>query len=218
MGERDFWQLYYVSLKVFFKEGIGEKVVRIAGSPNNFKGLTRSDIICKVDPDVRIGSKTLEEAKRMRKFNMYSQLLSLLLQDPEADKRASVKHGLDLSGMERDMQDVVLPPTRDELIARDQNLLLSKNEKAPFMANDNHLVHIRVHKEARETKAKQAHIKLHLKALMEIQKNPELDMQDLGMQQGEESGVSPATMQGAVSQATGSRPMSPAQEAGMNNI
>jgi hypothetical protein len=154
----------------------------------------------------------------MRKFNMYSQLLSLLLQDPEADKRASVKHGLDLSGMERDMQDVVLPPTRDELIARDQNLLLSKNEKAPFMANDNHLVHIRVHKEARETKAKQAHIKLHLKALMEIQKNPELDMQDLGMQQGEESGVSPATMQGAVSQATGSRPMSPAQEAGMNNI
>lgn len=218
MGERDFWQLYYVSLKVFFKDGIGEKVVRITGSPNNFRGLTRDDIICKADPDVRIGSKTLEEAKRMRKFNMYSQLLPLLLQDPEADKRASVKHGLDLSGMERDMQDVVLPPTRDELIARDQNLLLSKNEQAPFLTNDNHLVHIRVHREARETKAKQAHMKLHVKALMKIQENPELEPQQMGMEQGEESGVPPATAQTAVNQATGSRPMSPAQEAGMNNI
>jgi len=215
MGERDFWQLYYISLKVFFKDGIGEKVVRLTGNGNNnFISLTREDIICKADPDVRIGSKTLEEAKRLRKFSMYTQMLELLLQDPEADKRASVKHGLDLSGMDRDTQDIVLPPTRDELIARDQNILLSKDEEAEFLTNDNHLVHLRIHKEARETKAKQVHMGLHTKALMKIQENPELEIQDVGMQQGEESGVPPATRQGAL----GSRPMSPAQEAGMNNI
>ena len=192
MGEKRFWELYYLSLKIFFKEGIGEKVVRIVGSPNTFRKLTRDDIICKTDPDVRIESRTLQEARKIREFNQYQALLGLLLQDPEADKRASIKHGLYLAGLSKDDIDVLLPPTSDELIAREQNILLSQDKPAKFLMNDNHLVHLREHKEARDTKAKTVHMKLHLDALMKIQENPQLAPQEAGMQQGEESGV-PAT-------------------------
>jgi hypothetical protein len=211
MGEKRFWELYYISLKVFFKDGLGEKVVRLTGSPNTFRTLNRDDIICHTDPDVRIESRTLQEAQKMRKFNQYQALLPLLLQDPEADKRSSIKHGLYLASMSKDDIDKVLPPTSDELIAREQNLLLSKNKPAEFLTNDNHLVHLRVHRESAETKAKQVHMKLHLDALMKVQENPELQQTELGMQQGEASGVPPATRGTAVEE----QPMSPSQEAGL---
>lgn len=203
MWERDFWQTYYMSLKVFFKEGIGEKVIRVTGSasPDSFKVLTRGDIICNVDPDVRIESKTLNEASRMREFSQYQGILPLLLQDPEADKRASVKHALELAGKDQDQIDTFLPPTRDELIAREQNKLLSQDKPAKFLVNDNHLVHLREHRKARETKAKRIHMELHVKALMKEQENPELMPQTAGMQQGEVAQVPPATRAQAVEQA-----------------
>jgi hypothetical protein len=55
-------------------------------------------------------------------------------------------------------------------------------------------------------------MKLHLDALMKVQENPELQQTDLGMQQGEASGVPPATRGTAVEE----QPMSPSQEAGLS--
>lgn len=187
MGDRDFWNLWYLSYKVFFNDGLGEKVIRVAGSTRSFRKITRKDILCKVDPDVKITSKALAEASKMRKFAQYAKLLEVILQDPEADKRAGIKHGMYLAGLDKEEIDNILPPTRDEVIAKEQNDMLDRGEIPPFLENDNHLVHIRVHKEARDSKIKDNHMILHMKALKMEQINPALnpDQNELGMNEGQ---------------------------------
>jgi hypothetical protein len=190
-GDKEFWNLWYLSYKVFFNDGIGEKTIRIAGSTRSFRKINRKDIICKVDPDVKITSKALSEASKMRRFAQYVKLLEVVLQDPEADKRAGIKHGMYLAGMDREEIDNVLPPTRDEVIAKEQNDMMDRGEVPPFLENDNHQVHIRVHKEARDSKIKDNHMMLHMKGLKLEQINPALnpDQNEAGMSEGQ---VAPA--------------------------
>lgn len=186
-GDKEFWRLWYLSYKVFFNDGLGEKVIRVVGSTRNFRRISRKDILCKVDPDVKITSRALSEAGKMRRFAQYVQLLQVVLQDPEADKRAGIKHGMYLAGMDREEIDTIFPPTRDEMIAREQNDMLDRDETPPFLPNDNHQVHIRVHKEAKDSKKKEWHMSLHMKALKMEQANPELnpDQNELGMNEGQ---------------------------------
>lgn len=186
-GDKDFWNLWYLSYKVFFNDGLGEKVIRIAGSTRSFKKITKKDITCKVDPDVKITSKALSEASKMRKFAQYVKLLEVVLQDPEADKRAGIKHGMYLAGLNSEEIDNVLPPTRDEVIAREQNDMMDRGEVPPFLENDNHQVHLREHKKARDGKIKDNHMLLHMKGLKLEQINPALnpDQNEMGMSEGQ---------------------------------
>ncbi len=194
-GDKEFWNLWYLSYKVFFNDGLGEKVIRVAGSTRSFRKISRKDILCKVDPDVKITSKALSEASKMRRFAQYIKLLEVVLQDPEADKRAGMKHGMYLAGMDKEEIDNVFPPTRDEMIAKEQNDMLGRDETPPFLPNDNHQVHIRIHKEARDSKKKDRHMSLHMKALKLEQANPDLnpDQNELGMNEGQ---VAPAPQGG----------------------
>lgn len=190
-GDKDFWNLWYLSYKVFFNDGLGEKVIRIAGSTRSFKKITKKDITCKVDPDVKITSKALSEASKMRKFAQYVKLLEVVLQDPEADKRAGIKHGMYLAGLDSEEIDNVLPPTRDEIIAREQNDMMDRGVVPPFLENDNHQVHLREHKKARDGKIKDNHMIAHMKGLKLEQINPALnpDQNEMGMSEGQ---VAPA--------------------------
>ena len=190
-GDKDFWNLWYLSYKVFFNDGLGEKVIRIAGSTRSFKKITKKDITCKVDPDVKITSKALSEASKMRKFAQYVKLLEVVLTDPEADKRAGIKHGMYLAGLDSEEIDNVLPPTRDEVIAREQNDMMDRGEVPPFLENDNHQVHLREHKKARDGKIKDNHMIAHMKGLKLEQINPALnpDQNEMGMSEGQ---VAPA--------------------------
>lgn len=190
-GDKDFWNLWYLSYKVFFNDGLGEKVIRIAGSTRSFKKITKKDITCKVDPDVKITSKALSEASKIRKFAQYVKLLEVILQDPEADKRAGIKHGMYLAGLDSEEIDNVLPPTRDEVIAREQNDMMDKGIVPPFLENDNHQVHLREHKKARDGKIKDNHMIAHMKGLKLEQINPALnpDQNEMGMSEGQ---VAPA--------------------------
>lgn len=190
-GDKEFWRLYYLSYKVNFKDGLGEKVVRINGSTRSFRKLNRKDIICKVDPDIKVSSRTLTEARKARQFVQFAKLLEFIVNDPDADKRANLKFAMELAGLDQDRIDVLMPPTSDEVIAREQNDMIAKEVTPPFLDNDNHRVHIRIHKEAVENKFKQNHILLHLAALKQIQKNPALDpsQMEAGMSEGQ---VAPA--------------------------
>lgn len=210
-GDRDFWGLYYAGLKVHLGNGLGKKIVRIAGSPTTFRKLSRKDIICKVDPDIRITSRTLSEAKKMREFGQFMSLLELTLNDPDADKRAILKKAYYLSGRKRDEIDELLPPTADEVIAKEQNEMISRGEEPPFLENDNHLTHIRVHKDAIENSIKANHIALHIEALKMIQENPQLAPQEMQIGTGEGE-VLPTNQSGA---GAGMGVPSPSQEAGM---
>jgi len=213
MGEREFWQYYYLQYKINFKEGLGEKIVRIGGTSRVFRGFSRKDLICKTDPDIKIESRAVHEARNQGKLKIYAQLLELILQDPDADKRASIKKALDYSGMTRQEIETILPPTSDELIAYEQNELLDKNKEAPFLTNDNHVVHLRVHAEAQETLAKAIHRKLHLEG-MKMEQESGMAKPEQGMQPDEASGT-PAPQGGQQMPEEGGR--TPSQQASLIN-
>lgn len=172
MGDKDFYSLYYMSLKVNLKDGLGKKMIRINGSSGSFRELSRDEVICKIDPDVRITSRTLSEATKQRKFVQFSKMLELIMLDPQADKRAGEKYGLHLSMLSQDEIDDILPPTSDEVIAREQNEMIGMGKIPPFAENENHRVHLSIHREALEGKIKANHIKLHKEALKIQQANP----------------------------------------------
>lgn len=217
-GDRDDWRLWYMSYKINFQDGLGKKVIRIGGSGSKqYRPLQRKDLICKIDPDIRVDSMELSRARRQREFAMFSETFNLIIQDPQADKRAGIKHLLYLSGLERETVDTILPPTSDEMIARDQNDMINKGQEPPFLANDNHLVHIRMHREAIENKIKENHIKLHLQAIKMIQENPALDPSkaEAGLQAGETSPSGTGIQGGEPARPQMSNPAS--REATLNN-
>ena len=215
MGDRDFWRLWYLLYKINFKKGLGEKIVRIGGSSRVFRELTRENIIAKTDPDVRIESRAVMEARNQGKLKQLAELGEFIMQDPDADKRAYIKKILNVAGLDGQEVDNILPPTSDELIAKDQNDLIGKGKAPEFLVNDNHLVHIRIHREAVEGDVKKTHMLLHLEALKIEQANPNLnqDMLEQGMQTGEQSQMT----QEGMPQQEGMEQMSPSGEANLSN-
>jgi hypothetical protein len=217
MGDRDFWRLWYLLYKINFKEGLGEKIIRIGGNSRVFRKLTRENLIGKADPDVRIESRTVQEARNQGRLKQLVELGQFIMQDPDADKRAYIKKVLNVAGLDSQEIDNILPPTSDELIAREQNELIGKGKVPEFLVNDNHLVHLRVHREAVEGDIKRNHMLLHLEALKIEQENPMLNMDSL--EQGMQTGEQPQTPQGAMPQQenTEQEVMTPSREATLIN-
>jgi hypothetical protein len=217
IGDRDFWMLWYLLYKINFKEGLGDKVARIGGSTRVFREFNRENLICSTDPDVSIKSQAVEEARNQGKLKQFAELMELIMQDPEADKRASIKKALELAGLDGQEIDNILPPTSDEIIAQEQNDMINKGEEPPFLVNDNHLVHIRIHREAMENDIKKNHILTHLKALKIEQENPTLDQDILeqGMQEGERAKVPQQSM--PQREGMQQEQMTPSQEASLIN-
>jgi hypothetical protein len=190
--------LWYLLYKINFKKGLGEKVARIGGSTRVFRGFNRDNLICKTDPDITIKSQAVQEARNQGKLKQFAGIMELILQDPEADKRYSMKKALEWVGMDGQEIDGIFPPTSDEIIAQEQNDMINKGEEPPFLVNDNHLVHIRIHREALENDIKKNHIMTHLKALKIEQENPALNPDN--MQQGMQEGEIPRQQQGQTPQ------------------
>lgn len=190
-GDRDFWRMWYLLYKVNFKEGLGKKVVRIGGSTRVFRELNRENLLCKTDPDVRIESRAVMEARNQGRLKQLVEIGEFIMQDPDADKRAYTKKILNIAGLDGQEIDNILPPTSDEIIAKEQNDMINKGEEPPFLVNDNHLVHIRIHREALENDIKKNHILTHLKALKVEQENPILnqDSMEEGMQVDEQANM-----------------------------
>ncbi len=198
-GDRDDWRLWYLSYKLNFEDGLGKKIVRIGGSGYKiFRPLNKKDIVCKIDPDVHVDSVELTRAKKQREYSMFSQAFGVVINDPAGDRRAGERHLLYLSGLERETVDSLLPPTPDEIIAREQNDLINQGKEPEFLTNENHVVHIRIHMEAMEGAIKENHIKTHIQAMKLIQENPALSPTSTGMQEGE------TTPKGASNAAQGS--------------
>ncbi len=217
IGDREFWRLWYLLYKVNFKEGLGDKVVRIGGSTRVFRTLNRDNLICKTDPDIKIESRAVTEARNQGRLKQLAELGEFVMQDPDADKRAYIKKILHVAGLDGQEVDGILPPTSDEIIAKEQNEQINKGQEPEFLVNDNHLVHIRIHNEAIEGDIKRNHIMTHLKALKIEQENPTLnpDIMEQGMQTGEQSQMP----QGQMPQQQGmeQESMTPSREASLIN-
>ena len=174
-SERQFWLRYYLCYKQFFKDGIDEKVIRLQGAlAPSWRKLTRDNIIAEVDPDVKIESKVLSEAKRLRELNKWGQFTGFAMQDPNANRRFLWKRLGRQLGLTSEEISLAFPKTGEELHAEDENEILNNEKWAPVSVTDDHLVHIEIHAKANPTPQTIAHIRQHKKLMTVMRMHPEL--------------------------------------------
>lgn len=178
-SEREFWRKWYQLYKRHFEDRIDEKTIRINGAMGStWRKLTRENIIAQIDPDIVIESKTISDAKKTDELQKYRLFLKdILATDPsEANLRLALREIGDLSGMEKDRVERILPPSYDEMESEEENEMLSRNEKVEVDVSDDDFIHMVMHNKASDTPAKYAHMRAHRRALMLKRRNPELDL------------------------------------------
>lgn len=170
-SEKQFWRQWYRQYKIHFKNEIDEKIVRIQGAlAPVWRPLTRENIIADKDPDVRIESRVISEAKRQRDQQAITAVAQIVIQNPENNRRFFEKKMAKLAGMSKEEIDVAFPKTVDEMQAEDENEQLNAGKLPQISAQDDHQVHINIHAKANQTPESIAHIRAH-KKLMVIKRN-----------------------------------------------
>lgn len=171
ISEGKFWRLWYMSYKIFFKDEIDEKVVRIQGAlAPIWRPLSRENIIATIDPDVKITSKVISEQKRLRDQQSFSQFASFALQDPNTNRRFVLRKLGRLTGSPKEELDMIFPPTIDELHAEDENEMLNKGKIPTIDVQDDHKTHIEIHAKADQNPTTLTHVRRH-KQLMLLRRN-----------------------------------------------
>lgn len=175
-SEAEFWEGYYFLHKKHFKDEIDEKVVRIKGAFNTtWRTLTRENIIGQKDPDIKIISRVVSEAKKMKDRLMLNSFGGLIMQDPNATGKIYFMRKLaGMNGLTKDEVAVIYPPTIDEMLADEENEKLSKDEMLAVNPDDDDYVHLQEHSKAAETGAKLAHIRGHMANIMAKRMQPDL--------------------------------------------
>lgn len=174
-SEKRFWQQWYFLYKTYFAKDIYEKSIRISGALGaKFRPLRRENIVANVDPDVKIESRILSEAKNYNKLQQFRAYVQMIANDPNANLRYAMKKMGKLTGLKKDEIDMIFPPVIDELIAEDENKRLEKNEIVLVQATDDHVIHMEIHNKLSDTPAKYAHIEAHKRAMMLKKTNPEI--------------------------------------------
>lgn len=174
-SEKRFWQQWYFLYKTYFKAGIVEKSIRVSGVLGaKFRPLRRENIIARVDPDVKVESRVLNEAKNYNLLQSFRGYVQMIAQDPNANLRYAMKKMGKLTGLKKDEIDQLFPPTIDEMIAEDENKKLEKNELVMVQATDDNQIHMEIHNKLSDTPAKYAHIEAHKQAMILKKTNPEL--------------------------------------------
>ena len=174
-SERKFWQQWYVLYKKHFKEGIDEKVIRIQGALSPlWRPLKRENIISEVDPDIKIDSLIISEAKRGRQLQSFGQFASFALADPTSNKRFIQKKMGKLNGLSKEEINLAFPPTVDELQAEDENVLLNEEKLPRISITDDHMTHIDIHSKANQNIFSVAHIAMHKKLMTQKRDRPDL--------------------------------------------
>ena len=175
LSEANFWRQWYRLYKIHFKDKIDEKVIRIQGATAPiWRPLLRDNIISRVDPDVRIESKTISEQKRLIERESSVGFYSLALQDPNNNRRYLFKRLGKLYGLAKEEVDLAFPPTVDELQAEDENVLLNQEKMAQISIQDDHTTHIEIHAKANPTPQTIAHIRQHKKLMVQKRDRPDL--------------------------------------------
>lgn len=168
--------MWYDQYKRHFKNGIDKKTVRVIGAfgPKAIP-VTKDTFDFKKDPDVKIESRFVSQAKKKEQRAMMSMFGNVLINTPGSNMREFAKKMGRLM-MKKDELERLLPPTLDEMRAEDENEKLNVNtlQGVEIEPTDNHQTHMQIHGKAGDTKAKFAHIEAHKKAMMLQRNNPEL--------------------------------------------
>lgn len=174
-SEKGFWRQWYRQYKIHFKDGIDEKIIRIQGllAPT-WRPLARENIISDADPDVKVESRIVSDAKRQKELNSFERFAGLAMQDPANNRRWIQKKLGKLNGLKKEEIDQAFPPTIDELQAEDENELLNAKKLPPVGVQDDHLTHIHIHAKAEQNAQTIAHIRAHKKLMVAKRNRPDL--------------------------------------------
>lgn len=201
LAESNAAYIWYDQYKRNFKKGIDKKTVRLIGAfgPKPLP-ITSDSFKFKQDPDVKIESRTVSQARKKDEINKLLQFGQILLQTPGASIRTFAKKAGRLMFRKSEV-DALLPPTSDEMKAENENELLNENKLSgtvngiPFKVEvdpmDDHATHKEIHGKAADTKAKFAHIEAHNRAEMLMRTNPELFPPQPQQQPGQPPSLTP---------------------------
>jgi len=170
-GERRFWKLWYRLYQQNFP-GTDKKIIRLQSAiGTQFSTITRKVFITNQDPDIYIGSKLETEQKRNIDRLAFAAIAPMFISDPTlpaSSRNFSRRHLLRLNGLAPEMIAIMVPDSSDEMDAKTENELLSKDNREPEVEmTDDHLSHIVIHTQAEKTDATMAHIRAHQIAYME---------------------------------------------------
>jgi len=174
-SERAYWRQWYRQHKLHLKNKIDEKVVRIRGPlAPAWRKLKRDNVISQIDPDVRIESKVISEAKRIRQQQGFAIYASVAIQNPDNDRRMIERHLGKLNGLTKEELEMFHPKTIDELQAERENELLADDKIPTISVHDDHQTHIRIHAKANDTPESRGHIRAHQELALIRRARPEL--------------------------------------------
>ena len=176
-SEKRFWQEYYRHIHENLADGIEEKSARIVGSLGAvWRPFAKKDLITPshIDPDIKIESRTVAEARRFNEAQLYRDYLKMAIVDPTAQIRPGMRHYGKLIGLKTDVIEQVFPPTIDELQSEDENKEILANRRVNVLPNDDHYTHMQIHNKLPDSPVKNAHIEAHKKALVLQKFRPDL--------------------------------------------
>jgi hypothetical protein len=164
-GERRFWRLWYRLYQQNFT-GTDKKIIRIQSALGaQYSTITRKAFITSQNPDIRIASKLETEQQKAKDRVAFAAIAPLFINDPTlpvSSRNYSRRHLLRLNGLAQEQIMVMVPESPDEIWARMENELLSRNNIEPeIKIDEDHLSHIVVHSQAEKTDATTAHIRAH---------------------------------------------------------
>jgi hypothetical protein len=214
LSESNAAYMWYDQYKRNFKKGIDKKTVRLVGAygPKPLP-ITADTFNFKMDPDVKIESRVISQARKKEEQNKLLAFGQVLLQTPGASIRSFARK-MGRSMFSRAEVEMLLPPTIDEVKAEAENELLNDNKlqgvvnglptKVEVDPTDDHATHMEIHGKSADTKAKFAHIEAHKRAMMLMRTMPELFPPMQQQQPGQPPPLQPLQGIPAGAQATGS--------------
>jgi hypothetical protein len=166
-SEKRFWQQWYNLYKKHFMDKIDSKIVRIvSNSATKWRELSKKDLLTKIDPDISIESEMVSEANRVKKFQAITNFLNLAMMSPNTNQLLLLREYGQISGLENEDIDTMIPQSMDEMRANKENEVLNENKVAPVDPMDDDILHLWVHTKAIDNKATQAHLVAHQKNMM----------------------------------------------------
>jgi hypothetical protein len=174
-SEKRFWQQWYNLYKRHLADkDIDEKVIRLKGllAPK-WRVLTKDNLIASVDPDVRIESVRVAEARRQQEVNEFSRFYELAVQDPQTNRPFLNRRMARILNIKTDEMRLLFPPSPDEILAEIENETLNENKFVPGNHFDDHIMHIQINSNANANAATAAHLEFHRKMIMAQKENPE---------------------------------------------
>lgn len=173
-SEKREWELYYKCIKIYMTDSDVKNVI-VQGATGDYDlELKKSDLIGENDPIIIVESQEISEAKRAYELQVHSNLLSQIIQYPNANLRYGFIKLAKLSGYNAEETSLLLPPTPDEIHARMENESLSKDVYVDVSITDDHIAHKTEHESAEDTPALRKHIRAHDRAMILAKRKPEI--------------------------------------------